>query len=92
MFCNYCGTKNPDDFRFCSACGRGRAAEATAPAAPPPSPSGGSAVEAMRQSFLAGAGRYVKAPDDFDNPFHAMPNYDSLMAKLIRNRYSESPR
>lgn len=22
MFCNYCGTKNPDDGRFCSQCGK----------------------------------------------------------------------
>jgi hypothetical protein len=26
MFCSYCGAPNPDDGRFCAACGRGLAA------------------------------------------------------------------
>jgi len=46
MFCNYCGSPNPDDFVYCSSCGRDRQPaghaepkrEASPPARPPKNP------------------------------------------------------
>jgi hypothetical protein len=46
MFCNYCGSPNPDDFVYCSSCGRDRKPagysepkrEASPPARPPKKP------------------------------------------------------
>jgi hypothetical protein len=46
MFCNYCGSPNPDDFVYCSSCGRDRKPagysepkrEASPPARPPKEP------------------------------------------------------
>lgn len=38
MFCNYCGSPNPNDSAFCSACGKAIGAHANPPAGAPISP------------------------------------------------------
>jgi hypothetical protein len=69
MFCNYCGSPNPDDSSFCSACGKGIGAHANAPRPeiPGPVPAGPAA------SLPAPAQPPVSQPAQLPPPMQPQP-------------------
>lgn len=85
MFCNYCGSSNPDDFLFCAHCGRARKIGGGTPAgtAPASAPSvdgkRGSVIGATLSWFGSLFGRRRSLKDD---PSQAARNVARQAAKV----------
>jgi hypothetical protein len=70
MYCNYCGTQNPDDFRFCQKCGKPRVG--STPAAPAAAPASTGDVVFVRSICLNAAAEFEKNPEQVGNPLRLL--------------------
>lgn len=85
MYCTYCGTQNPDDYRFCSSCGKPRASSNRATQEnSSPSNSSSHAIDTgyIRKLLLSLAIKIQKG--EIDQPFKAMsPDDISKISALV---------
>ncbi len=75
MYCTYCGAANPDNFRFCHACGKPRVPVNTLA-------NSGVAVTAQRAALIRAAIEFCRR-DDVKTPFDLVP--PNMTSDLVRN-------
>lgn len=64
MFCSYCGAKNPDDFRFCSSCGKPNSAKGASSSSSDATYIRKAFISAATDFFQGGSAKGAKSPFD----------------------------
>lgn len=68
MFCSYCGAKNPDDFRFCSSCGKPNSATGASSSSSDATYIRKAFISAANAFFQGGSKKGAKSPFDLLDP------------------------